>query len=322
MLYGEDGNIENPCFILIPRHDKMIMALKNNVSLLKIAFKGWWSKDPFSESAVIAYYSIFSLPGVLVVVVTFAGYFFGRDVVNKHITDQITAMLGAETAVQIQNMIVQASRIQNSVWLTVFGLVIIIIGATGVFAQFQQLLNVIWGVKVDTTKSGIWNVIKVRLFSFGLILAIAFLLIISLVVSAMLSAFGIWISNHFSDSFLIVLQVFNFIFSFIIIAALFALMFKIFPDAKIKWNDVWIGSLLTTFLFEIGKVGLGLYFSKADPGIGYGAAGSVILILLWVSYSSMLILYGAEFTHAYAVRNSGKVVPTGIANKDISLKTN
>lgn len=294
--------------------------LKNNLSLLKIAFKGWWSKDPFRESAVIAYYSIFALPGLLVVIVTFAGYFFGRDVVNKHITDQITSMLGAETAVQIQNMIVQASRIRHSVWLTVIGLVIIIIGATGVFAQFQQSLNVIWEVKVDKTKSGIWNVIKVRLFSFGLIVAIAFLLIVSLVVSAMLSAFGIWISNHFSDSFLIVLQVFNFIFSFIIFAVLFALMFKIFPDAKIKWKDVWIGSIVTTFLFEIGKVGLGLYFSKADPGVGYGAAGSVILILLWVSYSSMLVFYGAEFTHVYAVRNSGKVTPTEIANKDIPLK--
>jgi membrane protein len=292
----------------------MMMALKNILSLLKIALKGWWAKDPFRESAVIAYYSIFSLPGVLVVVVTFAGYFFGREVVNKHIADQITAMLGTETAVQIQNMIIQASRIQNSVWLTVFGLVIIIIGATGVFAQFQQSLNVIWEVRVDTTKSGLWNVIKVRLFSFGLIVAIAFLLIVSLVVSAMLAAFGVWISNHFSDSFLVVLQVVNMVISFIIIAVLFALMFKIFPDAKIKWKDVWFGSFLTAFLFEIGKVGLGLYFSKAAPGVGYGAAGSVILILLWVSYSSMLVLYGAEFTHAYAVRNSGKVIPTEIAD--------
>jgi membrane protein len=231
-------------------------------------------------------------------------------------------MLGAETAIQIQNMIVQASRIQHSVWLTVIGLVIIIIGATGVFAQFQQLLNVIWEVRVDATKSGIWNVIKVRLFSFGLIVAIAFLLIVSLVVSTMLSAFGIWISNHFSDSFLIVLQVVNFVFSFIVIAVLFALMFKIFPDAKIKWKDVWVGSFLTTFLFEIGKIGLGLYFSKADPGVGYGTAGSVILIMLWVSYSSMLVLYGAEFTHTYAIRNSGKVIPTGISKKEIRQKIN
>ncbi len=296
-------------------------TLKNILSLLKIAFKGWWSKDPFRESAVIAYYSIFSLPGLLVVMVTFAGYFFGPDMVSRHITEQITAMLGAETAIQIHNMVIQASRTQRSVWLTVLGLVIIIVGATGVFAQFQQSLNVIWEVRVDTTKSGIWNVIKVRLFSFGLILAIAFLLIVSLVVSALLSAFGIWISNNFSDSFLIVLQVVNFIFSFTIIAFLFALMFKIFPDAKIKWNDVWPGSFLTAFLFEIGKTALGLYFSKADPGVGYGAAGSVILILLWVSYSSMLVFYGAEFTHVYTMRNSGEVLPTKIANKEIQRET-
>ena len=158
----------------------MKISWKNNLSILKIAFKGWWLKDPFRESAVIAYYSIFSLPGLLVVMVTLAGYFFGSDVVNKHITNQITEMLGTETAAQIQNMIVQAGKIQNSVWLTIIGLATILIGATGVFAQFQQSLNNIWEVKIDPAKSGIWDVIKVRLFSFGLIISIAFLLIVSL----------------------------------------------------------------------------------------------------------------------------------------------
>jgi len=300
----------------------MKIGIKNIFTILKTTAKEWWSKDPFRESAVIAYYSIFSLPGLLVVIVTLAGYFFGRDLVNKDITDQITATLGAETAKQIQNMIVQASRIQHSVWITVIGLVTIIIGATGVFAQFQQSLNIIWEVKVDKSKSSIWNVIKVRLFSFGLIIAIAFLLIVSLVISTLLSAFGIFISNHFSNSFLIVLQVVNFIFSFIILTVLFALMFKFFPDAKIKWQHVWIGALVTTFLFEIGKIGLGLYFGKANPGLGYGAAGSVILILLWVSYSSMLVLFGAEFTHAYAIMNSGKVTPSEIAKTEVPYKTN
>ena len=299
----------------------MKISWKNNLSILKIAFKGWWLKDPFRESAVIAYYSIFSLPGLLVVMVTLAGYFFGSDVVNKHITNQITEMLGTETAAQIQNMIVQAGKIQNSVWLTIIGLATILIGATGVFAQFQQSLNNIWEVKVDQSKSGIWDVIKVRLFSFGLIVSIAFLLIVSLIISALIAAFGIWISNHFSDSFLIILRAINFIFSFIILTVLFALMFKIFPDAKIKWKHVWIGSLVTTFLFEIGKISLGLYFGNANPGVGYGAAGSVILILLWVSYSSMLVLYGAEFTHAYAVMHSGKVIPSEIAKPDIPSKT-
>jgi membrane protein len=143
---------------------------------------------------------------------------------------------------------------------------------------------------------------------------------VSLVVSAVLSAFGIWITNHFSDSFLIVLKGVNYIFSFIIFTVLFALMFKIFPDANIKWKDVWIGSIVTTFLFEIGKVSLGLYFGNANPGVGYGAAGSVILILLWVSYSSMLVLYGAEFTHAYAVKHSGQVTPSDIAKKRVSAR--
>jgi membrane protein len=294
----------------------MIMGpVKNLLSDLKVAFKEWWSKDPFRESAVIAYYSVFSLPGLMVVIVALAGYFFGRDVVIREITDQITAMLGSETALEIQNMIIQAGRIRNSVWLTAIGLAIIIIGATGVFAQFQQSLNIIWEVKADTRKSGIWNLIKVRLFSFGLIVAIAFLLMISLVISAMLSSFGAWISGHFSDSFLVLLQVVNFIFSFLIIAVLFALMYKIFPDAEIKWKDVWIGSLLTAFLFDVGKFALGLYFSKTNPGTGYGAAGSIILILLWVSYSSMLALYGAEFTHAYSVRKSGSTVPTKISKR-------
>jgi len=300
----------------------MKIGIKNIFTILKTTAKEWWSKDPFRESAVIAYYSIFSLPGLLIVIVTLAGYFFGRDLVNKDIGDQITATLGAETAKQIQSMIVQASRIQHSVWITVIGLVTIIFGATGVFAQFQQSLNIIWEVKVDKSKSSIWNVIKVRLFSFGLIITIAFLLIVSLVISTLLSAFGIFISNYFSNSFLIVLQVVNFIFSFIILTVLFALMFKFFPDAKIKWQHVWIGALVTTFLFEIGKIGLGLYLGKSNPGIGYGAAGSIILILLWVSYSSMLVLFGAEFTHAYAIMNSGKVTPSEIAKTEVPYKTN
>jgi membrane protein len=136
----------------------------------------------------------------------------------------------------------------------------------------------------------------------------------------MLSAFGNWIASHFSDSFVMLLQVVNFILTLIILAIVFALMFKILPDAKIKWRHVWIGSLVTAFLFDIGKFGLGLYFGKANPGTGYGAAGSIILILLWVSYSSMIVFYGAEFTYAYAKMNSGKVAPSEIAKTALPCK--
>ena len=284
-------------------------------TVLKNAFKQWYLKDPFHESAVIAYYAIFSLPGLLVVIMTLAGYFFGREAVNHQVAAQFTSTMGAETAKQIQDMIIQATKLKNTVLATIIGLVTILIGATGVFAEFQNALNIIWEVKADSKKSGIWEIIKVRLFSFGLIVSIAFLLIVSLLVSTLISVFGNWLTSNFSDSFLLILQILNSGLSLIILAVLFALMFKFLPDAKIMWKHVWIGSFVTAFLFEIGKFGLGFYFGKANPGTGYGAAGSVILILLWVTYTSMIVFLGAEFTHAYANMFSGKVTPTEIANK-------
>jgi membrane protein len=296
------------------------VSLRNIFALSKSAFKQWYDKDPFRESAVIAYYSIFSLPGLLVVIITVAGFIFGRDAVNNNVATQITNTLGADTAEQIQNMIIKASVSNNSIWATIIGVVTILVGATGVFAQFQKSLNNIWEVKVDPTKSGIWSIIRVRLFSFGMIVSIAFILIVSLVISALIAAFGNWLTGHFSDSFVILIQVVNIIISMNILAVLFALMFKIFPDAKIKWRHVWIGAYVTAFLFEIGKYGLGLYFGKANPASGYGTAGSIILILLWVSYSSMIVFYGAEFTHSYATMSSGKVPPTEIAKPEIPVK--
>ncbi len=299
----------------------MSKGFKNFFTLLKTAFKQWWAKDPFKESAVIAYYAIFSLPGLLVLILTFAGYFFGRDAVNGQIAGQITSTLGAETAKQIQDIIIKATESKNSVWATIMGIITILIGATGVFVEFQKSLNFIWEVKVEESKSGILSVLKVRLFSFGLIIAIAFILIASLIISAGLSALSTWVTNHFSESLLILLQFVNSILSLGILTVLFALMFKFFPDAKIKWRHVWIGSFVTAVLFEMGKFALGLYFGKANPGSGYGAAGSIILIMLWVSYSSMIVFYGAEFTNAYAKMRDGTVPPDDNAIKKKQPKT-
>ncbi|PKP32226.1 MAG: ribonuclease BN [Bacteroidetes bacterium HGW-Bacteroidetes-16] len=295
----------------------MKIHYRNIYKILIKALSKWWVKDPFRESAIIAYYAIFSLPGLLVVIITSAGYFFGSDAVNNHITAQFTSTMGIDTAEQIQNIILQASEAKNSVLATIIGIIIMIVGATTVFAQFQKSLNTIWEVKIDDSKYGIWSFVRIRLFSFGLIVTIAFLLIVSLVTSALLSAFGNWLSGHFSETFFVALQIANFILSFVIITVLFALMFKFLPDAKIKWKHVWIGSMVTAFLFDIGKFGLGLYFGKLNPGDGYGAAGSIILIMLWVSYSSMIVFFGAEFTRAYADFISGRVVPTEIAKSDV-----
>jgi membrane protein len=283
--------------------------------VLKLSLKAWWDKDPFKESAVIAYYAIFALPGLLAVVISITGYFFGQEAINGQIAGPVSATLGAETALQIQQIIVKVTETKNSVLATVLGIVTILLGATGVFIQFQKSLNFIWEVKIDDSKISFLSLIKERLFSFGLILTFAFILIASLVISTAISAFGTWVISHFSESFLFVLQVANFIFSLSILAVLFALMFMYFPDAKIKWRHVWIGSIVTASLFETGKFCLGLYFGKAEPVSGYGAAGSIVLILLWVSYSSMIVFYGAEFTHAYAKLKEGIIVSGDNAEK-------
>ncbi len=294
----------------------MKFKIRDSGTILKRAYKEWMAKDPFREAAVIAYYAIFSLPGLLVVIITMAGYFFGRDVVNSHISEEIARMMGADTAEQINKMIAKAGETKTSVWATILGVVTIIFGATGVFAQFQKSLNIIWEVKADPKKSGILSVIRVRLFSFGLILSIAFILIVSLVISTMLTSLGDWVSANISDSLLVVLQVLNFFLSVAVLSVLFALMFKFFPDAKIKWRHVWIGSVVTALLFEAGKFGLSLYFGKSEPGSGYGTAGSVVLILLWVYYSSMIVFFGAEFTRAFADYYDGKVPADKHAVKD------
>ncbi|HEY5593489.1 MAG TPA: YihY/virulence factor BrkB family protein [Paludibacter sp.] len=295
----------------------MQTRFKYFLTALKISSKEWWAKDPFKESAVIAYYAIFSLPGLLVVIITVAGYFFGQEAVNGQIASQITSTMGEDTAQQIQDIIAKGTESKNSFLATIIGVITILVGATGVFAQFQKSINTIWEVKADESKSGILSLLKARLFSFGLIIAIAFILIVSLVISATLSALGTWMTNYISESLPIILQVINFILSLSILAVLFALMFKYFPDAKIKWRHVWVGSLVTAIFFETGKAALGLYFGNADPGSGYGAAGSIILIMLWVSYSSMIVFYGAEFTHAYAKLKDGKIAPDKNARSQI-----
>jgi len=288
-------------------------------AVLKKAFLEWKDKDPFRESSVIAYYSIFSLPGLLVVVFTIASFFFSSEAVSGALHDQIAESMGNETADAVGEMMAKTSASSESIWAAIIGVVTILIGATGVFVQLQKSLNNIWEVKAETGKSGIWLYLKSRFFSFGLIVSIAFLLLISLVVTSLITAMSTWAESHWPDVILFLFQIFNLIFSGALIAFLFAMMFKILPDANIKWKSVWMGAILTSILFSIGKSGLGLYFGKADPASGYGAAGSVVLILLWVSYSSMIVFFGAEFTKAYSEKFYGKAAPSEIAVKSEGL---
>jgi membrane protein len=286
-------------------------------SFLKIAgsaSKRWWEKDPFMQSAVIAYYAIFSIPGLLVMIISISNLFFRRDVITGNLYTQISSIMGVETANQVKDMIISVSNTNKSLLATIIGLVVVLVGATGVFVELQKALNIIWEVKVKPRRA-IFTMIRTRLFSFGLIVSIGFLLLISLIITTILAALSGWVLQHWPNVVLVIFYVLKFIISFGVVMFLFAVMFKILPDVKIQWKHLWPGSALTALLFILGKTAIGFYLSKTNPGSAYGAAGSIVLILLWVSYSSMIFFYGAEFIRAYADHVTGEVPPTDVAVK-------
>jgi membrane protein len=289
-------------------------TIKSFLKIVGSASKRWWEKDPFMQSAVIAYYAIFAMPGLLVIVISIGTLFFKRDVITGQLYTQISSIMGVETARQVQDMIISVSQTNKSMLATIIGLITVLLGATGVFVELQKALNVIWGVKAKPRRA-IIMLIRTRLFSFGLILSIGFLLLISLTITTIIAVMGDWVLNHWPNIVLIIFYVLNFIISFGIVMLLFALLYKILPDAKIQWKHIWLGSILAAFLFILGKTAIGFYLSKSNPGSAYGAAGSIVLILLWVSYSSMIFFYGAEITRAYADHFTGKVSATEVALK-------
>ncbi len=280
--------------------------------ITKKTFSAWTDADPFRQSAVVAYYAIFSMPALLVIIIALAGFAFGEEAVRGQISGQIGAALGEDTAKQVQEIIANASSKKTSLLASIISVITLIIGCTGVFEQLQVSLNKIWQVQVVAKKKWL-KTLKDRLFSFGIVISIGFLLLISLLVTAALSAFSTVLKAHFPEFLLSIFELINFLISFGVIAVLFALMFKILPDTQIGWKNVWVGAIVTSFLFVLGKFGLGIYFGKAQPGSAYGAAGSIVLIMLWVSYSCMIVFFGAEFTKQWLLYFGGKIVPSADA---------
>jgi membrane protein len=283
-------------------------------TILKKTFKGWNEDDPFRQSSIIAYYSIFSLPALLVLIINITGFFFSKEAISGEITRQFKGSLGTETAYQIGDIVEKAGEHKGGLLPSVIAIVTIIFGATGVFVQLQKTLNQIWDVK-EKPNAGFLKMLKNRLFSFGLILSIGFLMLSSLVLSSVLAATSHWLEGILPDAVAYLFYALEFVLSLGIITVLFALMFKFLPDVHLRWTNVWVGALLTSILFMVGKYGLSLYFGKAEPGSIYGAAGSIILLLLWVSYSSMILFFGAEFTKQYAVYHGIKIEPTPQAER-------
>lgn len=290
----------------------LVQPLRKFWPLLKDTFNQWSEREPFSNSIIIAYYTIFSLPGLLVIIINVAGYFYDEKDITTRITGEIQAMIGGNTAEDVGAIIDKANESKGTVLASILGVATLLFGATGVFYQLQQILNKMWEVK-PKPKQKILKLIKDRVFSFGLILAVGFLLLVSLVLSAALSALADWVAGNFSDSLNVVFKALDILFSFAIVTLLFASVYKFLPDAKISWKDVWIGALVTSALFVVAKFALGLYFGKSDPASTYGAAGSIILIMLWVSYAGLILLFGAEFTQVYANHYGKKIQPSDVA---------
>ncbi|HEX7015338.1 MAG TPA: YihY/virulence factor BrkB family protein [Cyclobacteriaceae bacterium] len=271
--------------------------------IMKETLKRWFDRDPFRSSTVIAYYSLFSLPGLLIVLITALGYVYGTDQVTDKIITQIQGVVGSKVANDVRAIATEAAALEDNTFAYIVGIAAIIFGATGVFYHIQQSLNVIWEVK-PKPKQRFLKLLRDRLFSFGIILAIGFLLLISLAVSTLITALSEWVTRTVSESLRILFHAIDIILSLGIITVLFAAIYKFLPDVKIAWRHVWGGAIITSLLFVIAKFALGLYFGLNDPGSAYGAAGSIILILLWSSYSGMILLFGAEFTHVHTMHTS------------------
>ena len=268
------------------------LRVSDAIPLLKKSYREWNNHDPFRQAAVIAYYAIFSLPGLIVIIVSLASVAFGKEAVIGQLTSQIQGMMGESVAKQINDMLANAAIGGKSIIATILAVITMILGATGVFVQLQKSMNLIWEAK-EKPKEGFLLTVRHRLLSLGVVLSLAFLMIISLLVATLIGLLGDLFSTQ-STVLSAMLQALDFVISFGVTALFFALMYKYLPDAEIKWKEVWLGAVIGSALFTIGKFGLGFYFTLAKPATTYGAAGSIILIMLWVFYSCMIFFFGAE----------------------------
>ena len=276
--------------------------------LLKRTYAKWNEDHAPGLGAALSYYTVFSLAPLLMIVIAIAGLVFGQEAAQGQIMGQIQGLVGEDSAKAIQSMIEEARKPAAGILATVIATVMLLFGATGVFAQLQESLNIIWKVE-QKAGEGMWKMLKDRFISLLAVLGTGFLLLISLVISAGLSAVGATLA-HVLPGPEFVLQILNFLVSFAVVTLLFAMIYKLLPDKPVRWGDVWIGASITSLLFTIGKFFIGLYLGKSDVGVAYGAAGSLVVILIWVYYASQIFLFGAEFTAVYAASRGTQPVPT------------
>ncbi|GAB2709186.1 hypothetical protein GCM10011495_12750 [Hymenobacter frigidus] len=283
--------------------------LADILTVLKSSASEFSTNNSFRHAAALSYYTIFSLPPLLLIVITVASAVYGGEALTGQIYGQLKGLVGADSAKFLQESIAKFTLQQRGPVATVIGIATLIFAATTFFVTLQESINDIWNLKVKTTGIGIGDFIKQRFLSFGLILSVALLLLISFVVSAVLSTFTGWLQMLLPDVGVLAIKLVDFVLSLGVTTLLFALIYRFLPDAIIRWRDVGVGAFITALLFVVGKILIALYIAKADPGSAFGAAGSAIVLLLWVNYSSLIIFFGAEFTQEFADAFGQKVQP-------------
>lgn len=276
---------------------------------LKESFTEWNNSDATRDSASLAYYAIFSIPGLLIIIIWIAGNFFGQEAIRGEIADQIGNMMGSDVATSIEEMIASALIDKKNVFMKIVGIFSLVFGATTIFFQLQKSLNKLWDVE-PAPKQAIVKFLLDRANSLGMILVIGFLLMITMVLSSVLSLLNNFIMGSMGVETYILMEVINYALGFALVVLVFAFMFKVLPDVEISWKAVWSGALLTAVLFNVGKLLLSLYFGEFKPTSAFGKAGTIILIMMWINYSCMLIFFGAEFTKVYSLKKGYHIKPS------------
>lgn len=284
------------------------ITTQNVISMLKSSASEFMENNSFRLAGALAFNAIFSIPPLLIIIIRAAGYFWGEKAVSGELSKQISSAIGASAAQEVESIIEHAHMNESggiAFWISIG---VLIFASTTFFATLQESLNSVWNLKPKPT-NGFIKMLKVRLFSFGIVLSIALLMLVSLLLSTAISILSDYLSSIFPDISVFFIKLIDFLLSAGIISVLFALIYKYLPDAIIRWKDVWVGAIVTALLFALGKFLISFYISKSDPGSAYGAAGSIIVILIWIYYSSLIIFFGSELAQQYADRFGQRIYP-------------
>ncbi|HEX9161980.1 MAG TPA: YihY/virulence factor BrkB family protein [Thermoanaerobaculia bacterium] len=282
-----------------------------SIDLFKQTWKEFGDDKAQRLGAALAYYTVFSIAPLLLIAVAIAGFVFGKDAAQHQIQQQLGGVLGQSTAAAVEKMLQAAAKPKSGMVATIIGVITLLFGAAGVFGQLQDALDTIWNVEKPKT-AGFMGLIKDRFLSMAMVFGIGFLLLVSLVIDAAISGMGHYLGSRIPGG-VAALQIVQLVISFGLVTVLFALTFRYLPHARVAWRDVWFGAAFTSFLFVLGKFALGLYIGKAAVGSAYGAAGSLVVILIWVYWSAQILFFGAEFTQVYARQKGSKAGDTSKA---------